>query len=615
MKEKSKLFGFVALALITCFIIAGCPKPDPEDEEVTVTSVTIDPETVSVAKNSTQQFRATVTGENNPAQTVTWTIVETGKASGTNINANGLLTVATAENLTSLTVKATSTVDTTKYDTATVNIVPEGSTQLTGTVTISGTLKAGQTLTANTTSLNASGTIKYQWMRGDTSSGTFSSISNAKLSTYTLASADIGKYIKVTVDTTGNTGNQTSAAFGPVHSQFAVDSTSALTSASNASTTVTEGSRDNVIKIDASKLDWMAASYDLSAYKDKEIILILSVDVKREGAAGTLQWQINNSNYPTVASQSNAAVGTWYTMSGVWKGTPSSTYPALYLNNDKTSGTTFYYIDNFTITIVDPTALPVETGDGFFDGEILNSKSKEQETRKVNGYDYELWNEKLTGQVYGQGNANMTIAKSGNSENGGIFKCDWDGIKNVLFRAGRKYNQTQTHSQIGTFSIEYDAPVFNLPGGSGKRNAYLSVYGWVSGGATDPLIEYYIVDSIGEYNPKSGAMSGTLKTITIDGEGTYDIFKVQKTDAPSINKNKDNFVQYFSVRTSNRTSGTISVTKHFEAWAANGMTGITDGKLYEVALKVESYGGDAGNAIGNAEVRKNILKVNGMPIN
>jgi hypothetical protein len=88
----------------------------------TVTSVTVSPATANVNKNQTRHFDAAVTGTNNPAKTVIWSIVEAGKHSGTTINSSGLLTVSANETLTTLTVKATSTVDTGKSGTATVTV-------------------------------------------------------------------------------------------------------------------------------------------------------------------------------------------------------------------------------------------------------------------------------------------------------------------------------------------------------------------------------------------------------------------------------------------------------------------------------------------------------------
>jgi len=95
----------------------------------TVTSVTISPSTANVAKGATQTFTATVTGTNNPAKTVTWSIDQTGKNAGTTINTSGFLTVAAAETLTSLTVRATSKVDTAKSGTATVTVTSGGGSQ------------------------------------------------------------------------------------------------------------------------------------------------------------------------------------------------------------------------------------------------------------------------------------------------------------------------------------------------------------------------------------------------------------------------------------------------------------------------------------------------------
>ncbi|MCL2294671.1 MAG: SUMF1/EgtB/PvdO family nonheme iron enzyme [Spirochaetes bacterium] len=75
----------------------------------TVTGVTINPSTAAVNRGGNQTFTATVAGDNNPPQDVTWTVTG-AKAAGTSINnASGLLTVAANETAASLTVRAIST--------------------------------------------------------------------------------------------------------------------------------------------------------------------------------------------------------------------------------------------------------------------------------------------------------------------------------------------------------------------------------------------------------------------------------------------------------------------------------------------------------------------------
>jgi len=106
----------------------------------TLTSVEVSPATISVMRGGAQNFTATVLGENNPPQDVTWEIgwpniwgdTEWGTSgpNGTTINSSGGLTVAAGETLRTLKVRATSTADDNIVGEATVT-VPSGITGVT----------------------------------------------------------------------------------------------------------------------------------------------------------------------------------------------------------------------------------------------------------------------------------------------------------------------------------------------------------------------------------------------------------------------------------------------------------------------------------------------------
>lgn len=109
----------------------------------------------------------------------------------------------------------------------------------------------------------------------------------------------------------------------------------------------------------------------------------------------------------------------------------------------------------------------------------------------------------------------------------------------------------------------------------------LAVYGWT----TNPLVEYYM------YEDYTSFPGGTYKgQVSTDG-GTYDIYQHTQYNQPSIT-GTNTFEQYISVRKEKRSSGTVTTSNHFNAWAQLGMR--LGQHNYQV-LATEAWGNAAGS--------------------
>ena len=134
-------------------------------------------------------------------------------------------TLAEADEGKAISVKVSFTDDAGNAETltsaATAAVEARAQLPATGEPNINGTAQVGETLTADTSGIadddgldNAS--FSYQWLADD------SNISGATGETYTLADADVGKAVSVTVSFTDGGGNEeslTSAATGAVEAK------------------------------------------------------------------------------------------------------------------------------------------------------------------------------------------------------------------------------------------------------------------------------------------------------------------------------------------------------------------------------------------------------------
>jgi endo-1,4-beta-xylanase len=132
---------------------------------------------------------------------------------------------------------------------------------------------------------------------------------------------------------------------------------------------------------------------------------------------------------------------------------------------------------------------------------------------------------------------------------------------------------------LGTVTAQYTETKTGSAGGY----SYVGIYGW----SVNPCIEWYIVDD--SFNNLPFNPGGTSKgTVTIDG-GTYNVIQ-RNTTGTGGNRcgNVTSWDQFYSIRTSKKSCGTITISDHFKAWAA---AGLNLGNVLEASILIEAGGG------------------------
>ncbi|KAL2760996.1 glycoside hydrolase family 11 protein [Sodiomyces alcalophilus JCM 7366] len=168
-----------------------------------------------------------------------------------------------------------------------------------------------------------------------------------------------------------------------------------------------------------------------------------------------------------------------------------------------------------------------------------------------NGYFYSWWSD-------GGGSATYTMGP------GSQYAVQWRNTGNFVGGKGWNPGNGRTINYGGYFGPQ--------------GNGYLCVYGWTR----NPLVEYYVIENYGTYNP--GSQAQYKGSFWSDGDN-YNIYQSTRHNQPSIDGTRT-FQQYWSIRNNKRSGGSVNMQNHFNAWAQHGMH---LGQHYYQIMATEGY--------------------------
>jgi len=223
-------------------------------------------------------------------------------------------------------------------------------------------------------------------------------------------------------------------------------------------------------------------------------------------------------------------------------------------------------IDGGTSTVNCSATMP--TGGNTYTGTNVNGT--------VNGLNYGIWTNGSGGSI--------TVFPTAHA-----FSTTWSNSQDFLAHLGLDFNSSKSYTAYGTITANY----VEVKSGTAGGFSMIGMYGWTH----SPCVEWYInEDSWNGLNAR-----GTI-TATIDGS-TYYLSTVTTTGTGGANAcesgHTGSWTQMISTRKTARQCGTVTVSDHFAAWAAQGWN---LGTLSSVHINVEVGGGTGSIQFPVAEV-------------
>ncbi|HET7540334.1 MAG TPA: glycoside hydrolase family 11 protein [Polyangiaceae bacterium] len=212
---------------------------------------------------------------------------------------------------------------------------------------------------------------------------------------------------------------------------------------------------------------------------------------------------------------------------------------------------------------------PMPTG-----GTTVTSTNK---TGKAGNLDWSIWTNSAAGSI-------TTFSVP-------AFSASWTKDSgDYLARLGLQWKGDKTHAELGTIIAQFASKKM----GSGGQYSYIGIYGWT----LSPCVEWYIVDDSYNKMPVNPGNTQNKGMVTIDG-GSYVIYKrsTNGTGGSKCGSSVTTWDQFYSVRQSSRACGQISISEHFKAWEA---AGLTLGKMDQAQILVETGPESGSNATGGS---------------